>query len=144
MDGRPKKNHSVNKSAKTFSIYSDKDIVTVREYARVLAETIGFSTNQRTLIATAVSEICRNIIEYAQYGEVFIETVNKFNRIGITITIEDNGPGISDVNQAMTDGYSTGRGMGVGLPGTKRIMDEFVLQTQLGKGTKIVMSKWLE
>lgn len=128
---------------KTFSIQSDKDIVIVREYARELADYIGFLTNDRTLVATAVSEICRNIIEYAQKGEVTIERVTRNPRIGITITIQDSGPGIADVEQAMQDGYSTGRGMGVGLPGTRRIMDEFDIQSELGKGTKVVMSKWL-
>lgn len=128
---------------KTFSIHSDKDIVIVREYARGLAEYIGFSTNERTLIATAVSEICRNIIEYAQYGHVSIERAQQNLKIGITITIEDKGPGIPDVDLAMQDGYSTSRGMGVGLPGTKRIMDEFDIQTQPDKGTRVVMTKWI-
>lgn len=130
-------------SLKIFTIKADFDIVKVREYARDVAAEIGFTTNERTLIATAVSEICRNIIEYAQDGEVTIEPILKNPKKGIIITVEDQGPGIEDIDKAMQDGYSTGRGMGVGLPGTKRIMDEFNIQSERGKGTRIVMSKWL-
>lgn len=139
-----KEENRVQKDVKTFAIKADFDIVKVREYARDLADEIGFSTNERTLIATAVSEICRNIIEYAQEGEVSILPVHKNPKTGITITVADQGPGIEDLEQAMQDGYSTGRGMGVGLPGTKRIMDYFDIQSEPGKGTRIVMSKWLE
>lgn len=128
---------------KIFTIKADFDIVKVREYARDVADEIGFSTNERTLIATAVSEICRNIIEYAQDGEVSIEPILKNPKKGITITVEDQGPGIEDIDKAMQDGYSTGRGMGVGLPGTKRIMDEFDIQSEFNRGTRIVMTKWL-
>lgn len=128
---------------KIFTIKADFDIVKVREYARDVADEIGFSTNERTLIATAVSEICRNIIEYAQDGKVYIEPILKNPKKGITITVEDQGPGIEDIDKAMQDGYSTGRGMGVGLPGTKRIMDEFDIQSEINRGTRIVMSKWL-
>lgn len=128
---------------KTFSIHSDKDIVIVREYARRVGEFIGFTANERTLIATAVSEICRNIIEYAQYGHVSIERVFENPKTGITITVEDKGPGIADLDLAMQDGYSTSRGMGVGLPGTKRIMDEFEIDTKPGRGTRVVMKKWI-
>lgn len=138
-----RKKHKRSKDVKTFTINADYDIVKVREYARDLADNIGFTTNERTLIATAVSEICRNIIEYAHDGEVTLEPSFKNQKRGITITVEDRGPGISDLKQAMQDGYSTGRGMGVGLPGTKRIMDEFDIQSEIGKGTRIVMSKWL-
>lgn len=138
-----KKENSSGVSSKAFSIQSDKDIVLVREFARDIAKQVGFSTNDRTLIATAVSEICRNIIEYAQNGEVTIELIDKNPKTGITITVQDEGPGITDIRLAMQDGYSTGRGMGVGLPGTKRIMDDFQIETRLGKGTRVVMSKWL-
>lgn len=138
-----KKIRSVEVGSDTFLIHCDKDIVVAREYARDLAEQIGFSSNERTLIATAVSEICRNIIEYAQNGQIFIETVQENPKKGIKITVEDSGPGITNVEQAMQDGFSTGRGMGVGLPGTKRIMDDFKIKSTIGKGTRIIMSKWL-
>jgi serine/threonine-protein kinase RsbT len=123
-------------------IQSDTDIVKVRDYARKIAEEIGFSNTERTIIATAVSEICRNVIEYAQHGEITIEHIKK-NPSGIKITVVDSGPGISDIKKAMQDGYSTHRGMGLGLPGTKRIMDDFEIMSKPGQGTKIIMSKWI-
>jgi serine/threonine-protein kinase RsbT len=130
--------------SKSCIINSDNDIVKARECARDIAEKIGFSTFERTLIATAVSEICRNIIEYATNGEISIEPVfNNNPKKGITITVNDNGPGIADIEKAMMDGYSTRRGMGVGLPGTKRIMDNFEIESEPGKGTRVIMSKWL-
>lgn len=128
---------------KTFKVSSDKDVVKIREYARDVANEIGFTNNERTLIATAVSEISRNIIEYAQFGKISIVPLSKNSRRGILITAHDNGPGISDINMALQDGYSSGRGMGVGLPGTKRIMDEFKIESKPGSGTKIRMYKWV-
>ncbi len=136
--------NSEQEGSKTFVIVKDHDIVKVREYARDVASQIGFSTNERTLIATAVSEICRNVIEYAGEGKVIIQTVAKNPRTGISITVEDKGPGIEDVAKAMQDGYSTSRGMGVGLPGTKRIMDDFTIHSEAGKGTRVMMSKWTQ
>lgn len=132
-----------NSSEKTFKVSSDKDVVKIREYARDVADDIGFSNNDRTLIATAVSEICRNIIEYAKYGKISIEYLNNNSKRGILITAKDSGPGISDINMALKDGYSSGRGMGVGLPGTKRIMDDFIIESKPDNGTKITMCKWV-
>ena len=129
---------------KVFRVSSDKDVVKIREYARDIAGSIGFTNNDQTLIATAVSEICRNIIEYARYGEISISPVNKHPQKGIVIIAEDNGPGIHNVTLALKDGYSSGRGMGVGLPGTRRIMDKFLIDSRPGHGTKIEMQKWVE
>lgn len=128
---------------KTFSVSSDKDVVEIREYAREIAEKIGFSNNDRTLIATAVSEISRNILEYARIGEISIKPLHFDFQKGILIIAQDEGPGIADISLALEDGYSSGRGMGVGLPGTKRIMDEFTIESEPGTGTKITMYKWV-
>lgn len=134
---------SKNLKSKTFQVSSDKDVVQIREHAREIAGAIGFSANDRTLITTVVSEICRNIIEYAQKGEVSIKHLHLNSKRGICITASDDGPGIADVKKAMEDGYSTGRGMGVGLPGSKRIMDAFEIESKPGEGTNITMCKWL-
>lgn len=142
----PKENRKINERnslEKIFKVTSDKDVVKIREYARDIADGIGFSNNERTLIATAVSEICRNIIEYAVHGKITIKALYLNPKTGILISAKDNGPGIPDINKALKDGYSSGRGMGVGLPGTKRIMDEFVIESKPGNGTKIVMHKWV-
>lgn len=127
----------------SFAVSTDKDVVQIREHARDMAGTLGFSRNDRTMITTVVSEICRNILEYAQRGELRIKLVNNNSQKGLQIIACDDGPGIADVKKAMQDGYSTGRGMGVGLPGSKRIMDEFEIESKPGKGTKITMCKWL-
>lgn len=128
---------------KRFRVSSDKDVVKIREYAREVAGTIGFTNNDQTLIATAVSEICRNILEYAKYGDITITPVSISPKKGILIIAEDNGPGIQNVTLALKDGYSSGRGMGVGLPGTRRIMDKFIIDSKPGIGTKIEMQKWV-
>lgn len=129
---------------RSFSIASDRDLVTIREFGRKLASRIGFGSNDQTLIATALSEICRNVLEYANSGEVTIKPGYRKKTDGITMIVTDTGPGIEDVNKALQEGYSTGRGMGVGLPGTMRIMDEFSIKSRRGQGTTVTMSKWLE
>lgn len=128
---------------KNFPVKSDKDLVEIRAYGRKLAREIGFNTNDQTLIATALSEVCRNIIEYAGTGKVIIETAQGSSQ-GISITAHDQGPGIEDVEKALEEGFSTGRGMGIGLPGCKRIMDQFQIDSQTGKGTVVSMYKWVD
>ncbi len=96
-----------------------------------------------TVVATAISEVARNIIEYAHSGEIMIRIVNDPSRHGIMVVATDEGPGIPDVEQAMLDGFSTGKGLGIGLPGTKRLMDDFELRSSVGRGTTVVMHKWL-
>lgn len=125
-----------------FFVRSDKDLVEIRAFGRRLASDIGFSINDQTLIATAISELCRNVIEYAGAGEVTIETIQKKSR-GIVITAKDHGPGIENTEQVLQEGYSTGKGMGLGLPGSKRIMDEFEISSKLGEGTVVRVCKWL-
>lgn len=121
---------------------SDLDIVTARQKGRAIAAEIGFSGSQLTLIATAISEVARNIISYAGEGEITFQTVDEGNRNGIVIVAQDGGPGIADVEAAMRDGFSTGRSLGIGLPGAKRLMDEFEVVSEVGTGTTVTMSKW--
>lgn len=133
---------SKTKSAKTLLLDSDKDLVEIRKYGRSVAARMGFSENDRTVISTALSEICRNVIEYAGKGEVTIESDYEKGRL--IITVEDDGPGIKDVDKALQEGFSSGKGLGIGLPGAKRIMDVFEIQTSSGKGTTIKMHKLLD
>ena len=125
------------------AIERDTDIVTARQRGRELAAATGFPRTDQTIIALAISEIARNIISYAQRGKVTVAQVEEQGRRGIRIVAEDEGPGIPDIELAMRDGYSTGRSLGVGLPGAKRVMDEFDLVSAPGKGTTITMKKWL-
>lgn len=124
-------------------IKSDPDIVLARQRVRAVASDLGFSSTDQTLIATAVSELTRNILSYAKEGELVVRTVEGLGRSGIEIVAEDNGPGIADVDAAMRDGYSTGGGLGLGLPGTKRLVDEFFLETRVNEGTRITVRKWV-
>jgi serine/threonine-protein kinase RsbT len=123
-------------------VESDTDIVTARQKGRVLATALGFSSGDATIVATAISELARNIVLYAKRGEITIHTVNQAARRGLTITAHDEGGGISDVRQAMQDGYSTSGRLGVGLPGVKRLMDEFEITSEVGYGTSVTVKKW--
>ena len=124
-------------------IEREEDVVIARQKGRELAAETGFSNTDRTIIALAISKIARNIVSYAQRGEVRICQLNDGIRSGIMIVAEDEGPGIPDIELAMRDGYSTAKSLGVGLPGTKRIMDEFELTSVVGKGTTVRMKRWL-
>jgi serine/threonine-protein kinase RsbT len=121
----------------------DADIVVVRQATRELAGRAGFPKTELTVLTTAVSEIARNTVRYAGTGEVVVELVQGERRPGIRVTARDAGPGIPDVERALQDGYSTSNSMGLGLPGTRRLMDEFDVVTRPGRGTTIVMTKWL-
>lgn len=111
--------------------------------ARALATFVGFTGADPVLIATAVSELARNIVEYAELGEVSLCPVHNSSRNGLEVVVRDQGPGIADIQQAMRDGFSTSRGLGRGLPGTRRLMDEFQIESKVGWGTTITMRKWL-
>ena len=123
-------------------IRHDADVVSARQLGREMASGIGFSGSDLTLIATAISEIARNIVVYAGHGELLIATMEQAQRRGIVIVARDNGPGIPDVALAMRDGYSTGKSLGLGLPGARRMMDEFEIASTVGVGTTITMRKW--
>ena len=123
-------------------IARDGDVVTARQKGRELAMEVGFSGSDLTIIATAISEIARNIVVYAERGEITFNMVLESDRRGLVIVATDNGPGISDIEQAMQDGFSTGKSLGLGLPGAKRLMDEFDIVSEVGRGTTITMKKW--
>jgi serine/threonine-protein kinase RsbT len=125
-------------------IESPADIVAARQQARALATQAGFSICDSTLITTAISEMTRNILEYASHGEITISLLKNGNKHGVRIVATDQGPGIADISQVMQDGYSSRQGMGIGLPGTKRLMDEFEITSKIGKGTTITMKKWTQ
>ena len=118
------------------------DIVVARQAGRDLAESLGFSLTDLTLIATAISEVARNITSYTNGGEVRLSTVDEDGRICLVVEAVDSGPGIADVDRALEDGYSTGAGMGLGLPGARRLMDEFEIRSVVGRGTTVIMKKW--
>ena len=124
-------------------IQTSADIVAARQQGRSLASQAGFSHSNLTIIATAISEIARNIVEYAKEGEVIITLINDGSNKGVEIVAADQGPGIADVSTVMRDGYSTGRGLGIGLPGARRLMDEFEIASEIGIGTTVTMKKWV-
>ena len=124
-------------------IMSALDIVTARQMGRSLATELGFEGVDLTLIAAAISEVARNIVEYAASGEILFQIMDRCPDPGLRIVASDQGPGIPDVNQAMQHGYSTRSGLGVGLPGAKLLMDEFHIESNVGVGTTVTMTKWL-
>jgi serine/threonine-protein kinase RsbT len=121
----------------------DADVVTARQQGREAAARAGFSLSDQTLIATAISEISRNIVKFAERGEVTISLVLEDGRRGISVVARDAGPGIANIEDALRDGYSTYQGLGLGLPGAKRLMDGFHLRSVPGEGTTVTMEKWL-
>lgn len=123
-------------------IGGDPDIVTARQRARQLATRAGFDGAELTLLATAVSEVARNIVRFAGSGEITVELLQD-PRPGVRVVARDAGPGIEDVERALTDGYSTEQGLGLGLPGTRRLMDDFEINSKLGEGTTVSMTKWV-
>ena len=124
------------------AIKSDQDIVSARQKGRLMASEIGFSSGDATLIATAISELARNIVSYAHKGQITLKMVNGTNRQGISVIATDNGPGIPDIRQALRDGFSTSGSLGLGLPGVRRLMDEFEITSQPGRGTTVAVKKW--
>lgn len=119
------------------------DIVAARQLGRNVAKELGFGAVDQARITTAISELARNIYLYADQGQICIERLVNTGRIGVQILATDNGPGISDIRQVMEDGYSTSGGLGAGLPGVKRLMDDFFIDSIPGKGTNIKATKWL-
>jgi serine/threonine-protein kinase RsbT len=107
-----------------------------------MATELGFSTGDATLIATAISELARNIVSYARKGQITLKIVNGLNRQGVAVVATDDGPGIPDIRQALRDGFSTSGSLGLGLPGVRRLMDEFEITSQPGRGTTVTVKKW--
>jgi serine/threonine-protein kinase RsbT len=123
-------------------ITTDEDIVTARQEGRRLSAGLGFSSTDLTLIATAISEVARNIRLYAGEGQVLLSLVREGSREGIVVVARDKGPGIANLELAMQDGYSSGGSSGLGLPGARRLMDEFDIRSRLGEGVTVTMKKW--
>jgi serine/threonine-protein kinase RsbT len=124
-------------------INSDADIVPARQQGRAMAKELGFSTSDQALIATAISEVARNIVQYAVRGEIILAIVRENGKQGILVVAQDEGPGIADINLALQDGYSTTRSLGLGLPGARRLSDEFHIISEVGRGTTVTMKKWM-
>jgi serine/threonine-protein kinase RsbT len=130
-------------SDRVVTVTQGTDINVAREAGRALAAELGFGASERVLIATAISEVARNIVEFAGSGEVELATLRRGTITGISIIARDRGPGIDDVEAAMRDGFTTGSGLGLGLPGSRRLMDEFEITSGPGDGTTVTMRKWL-
>jgi serine/threonine-protein kinase RsbT len=124
-------------------IHNPDDIVAARKAGHQLALDLGFSLTDVTMIATAISEIARNITSYAGRGAVQVTVADRDGRKALVVRAEDEGPGITDIERAMEDGYSTGRGLGMGLPGARRLMDRLIVESARGRGTVIEMWKWV-
>lgn len=120
----------------------DADIVAARQKGREMALHCGFATTDLAVVATAISELARNIVRYALHGEVVLRLVEDRGRRGVEVVARDDGPGIPDIGRAMEDGYSTSGGLGLGLPGTRRLMDDFEITSDFGKGTLVTVRKW--
>jgi len=124
------------------AINSDQDIVSARQKGRAMAMELGFSSGDATLIATAISELARNIVTYARKGQITLKGVQGSSRVGILVIASDEGPGILDIRQALRDGFSTSGSLGLGLPGVRRLMDEFEITSQPNLGTTVAVKKW--
>jgi serine/threonine-protein kinase RsbT len=123
-------------------IRSSDDVVRVRQLARTMAIAAGLSLVDQTKIITAASELARNTLDYGGGGFVLAELVEAASRRGLKLTFEDQGPGIADIDAALKDGFTTGKGMGLGLGGARRLSNEFSIHSKLGEGTKIVIARW--
>ena len=125
------------------AIESDADVVTARQRARELAGELELSSTDQTLLATAISEVARNINHYATRGEVRLRVIrDSGGREGIEVVASDDGPGIADIERALQDGYTTGGGLGLGLPGARRLVDEFHIQSEPSSGTTVTLVMW--
>jgi serine/threonine-protein kinase RsbT len=124
------------------AVSADSDVVLARQKGREVAAAAGFTGTELTTVATAISEIARNILKFAKRGAFVFSVVTEGGRTGLRVVARDSGPGITDVARALQDGYSTYRGLGLGLPGARRLMDEFDIVTEIGEGTTVSMVKW--
>jgi serine/threonine-protein kinase RsbT len=121
---------------------SSSDIVLARQKVRQWAIDLRFSLVDQTKLVTAASELARNALDHGHGGHMTLEVVNGLSKSGLKLTFEDNGPGIADVEQALKDGFTTGSGMGLGLGGSKRLVNEFSVESEVGKGTKVTVLRW--
>lgn len=132
------------KILQTVQIENNMDLVKARQTIRSIALDLDFGIVNQTKLVTAVSELTRNVLLYAGKGEINIELIEAGTKKGLRITVTDKGPGIPDVDLAITDGFSTSKGLGKGLSGTKKLMDDFSIHTKIGKGTEVVIIKWMD
>jgi serine/threonine-protein kinase RsbT len=126
----------------THEVRTSADVVRVRQIVRAWAAELGFSLVDQTKLVTGASELARNTVEHGGGGRVRLEMLNDQLRRGLRMTFEDEGPGIPDMTLALTDGYSTGTGLGLGLSGARRLMSEFRIQSEVGKGTRVQVARW--
>jgi len=126
----------------TLPLRSNEDVVRARQAARKCAIGLGFSLVEQTKIVTAASELARNTVIHGGGGTLVIESLNHDDRRGLRLKFEDQGPGIANIDQALRDGYTTGNGLGLGLGGSKRLANEFEIQSEPGKGTRVVFTRW--
>ncbi len=126
----------------TLEVRSSTDVVMIRQAVRTWTAELGFSLVDQTKMITAASELARNSLEYGGGGLVIFESLQEGNRRGLRLSFEDHGPGIPDIAQAMKDGYTSGKGMGLGLGGAKRLVNEFEIQSTVGEGTKVTITRW--
>jgi serine/threonine-protein kinase RsbT len=129
--------------SRTIALEQDHDIAVARNEVRSLAAALGFRALDQTRLATVASELARNVVKYAGRGRLIAQpTTAPDGRLALRLIFEDRGPGIPDINAAMRDGFSTGRGLGKGLPGSKRLVDEFKIESEVGRGTRVTVTRW--
>lgn len=128
--------------SESYEIRASADVVTVRQAVRRCAVELGFNLVDQTKIVTASSELARNTLDYGGGGVALLETVRNGSRNGLRITFEDEGPGIANIEQALKDGFTSGSGMGLGLGGAKRLSNEFSIESELGRGTRVTILRW--
>ena len=128
--------------SETLPIRASSDVVVVRQVVRTLASEIGLTLVDQTKIVTAASELARNTLDYGKGGQVRVDLLKNETRSGLRLVFEDNGPGIKDIALAMTDGYTTGNGLGLGLSGSKRLVHDFDIDSRPGEGTRITIVRW--
>ena len=126
----------------SMAILREIDVIPMRNRLKEYAVKIGMSLVNQTKIMTAASELARNMLKYANGGKILIEVISRGRDSGLRLTFVDEGPGIPDIQQAMKDGFSTGKSLGLGLPGTKRLVSEFAIDSKVGKGTTVTVTKW--
>ena len=130
--------------SRSIALEDEHDIVVARNEARRFAASVGFGLVEQTRLATVASELARNVVKYAKRGRMIAQPVESgAGRRGLRLIFEDSGPGIPDLQAAMRDGFSTGRGLGKGLPGAKRLVHEFEIESEVGRGTKVSVVRWL-
>ena len=129
-------------AGESFPIRSSADVVTVRQAVRTRAAALGFSLVEQTKMVTAASELARNTLDYGGGGDAVVESLENGGRRGLRVTFEDQGPGIADIERALQDGFTSGGGLGLGLGGARRLVNEFEIHSELGKGTRVRITRW--